>query len=1260
LELSIRPTIPVESVKLQLGNDKNVQLTAGTDGWYRWNTKLEEGFPLSPILTESHGLTNRRVPKCQFIVYQDKPPTVKVLTPDDKLAVRPDDTIQITFTASDDVGIGTAELLVYDEASSVPGQDPVPIAAIPIPLGEQTGARSVQETVDLDLSKFTVEDGSELSYEIRVREDRGIMSGQASSQVASNQNQQTPAASNSLAVNQPSPNQPAGDPLATNSHAENQQSAVGGNSNPAAVTTSAGNQATAQSATNSGAASQTASASPQSTPGAGQTASSATQPNEPGSESASASSPRSDQTAASETPPSDLNLPQTTAPEGEKKPEDTNAIASNTPTTGNPRAANSATPSSGEQTPSADAQANTSANAQEPSANSAERANTDAEKLAGSEPSDASQQPSAASNQSNGTNNQTAGTSDTDRRTASGDQTARTASTGRQSLSGDRDQPNAQQPESMANPNDETQDRASNLANGSPRPEDSNPQANANSQQANNSPSGSQQSNQQAGSRQQSPSGSQANSSQQQQPSSSSDTPPGDSMQRRSLDIAAQSSSSNRMRLSVDQWAGSFEGQQRAKLEMAISPELEALDKALEKGQKTARGVMDELEANREWRGTHDRDVTAAERSTVDALNIVKKLQDRSKDTPYAFIGLQVADIGLAHIDPARANFWNALESEGGDRATSVRDGWQHLGRARELVAELRGQYERARREFQLAESVERVKKMYQVYLENSQALLETQDSDPTRFSRKMVEFDLDDEYLQRLQEVMEMRRDLRAELARILSEDPRLLRRFMDSLRFRSNNLREELAELVANQSDLNREVRAWALVEGEDRPRIAKILLLRQVQDAAKIATAAGELQSRYQTWLPLDRESKDAELAAATKNIQEMATAAEELNSTAQKFVADMQRVSVATPAGEGQNAAAEAAQAEESGTTIPQQPLDDMLADAQQLYDKLNKLEVALRQLAVRENDGDTAVFAGNRLVDARRLVADTSAWVRQIRAHKSGNYTGAAEVDQYRLAMKTDELAGKLGTIEQTLAGLMQRSDGSLPEPIAQKAREFITTLDKEASPNQLASVYALHNNQLPRATERQKAAGDALAKAEKTYDELIRLAIEELDKLPVQDPVADLLDDPTLDELLAQLEQEAPIEELLGIPQRPSNLRIIGDWMRPGGDNALQTGGGGGQMVMNQLQQNNQQTRQRLNRAYQRAIARALKETAPKTKIEVPKATRLSDWNQLVSKLGDDLRQGRDKAPPEQYRRAIEQYFAQISNVVAENEATPE
>jgi hypothetical protein len=716
------------------------------------------------------------------------------------------------------------------------------------------------------------------------------------------------------------------------------------------------------------------------------------------------------------------------------------------------------------------------------------------------------------------------------------------------------------------------------------------------------------------------------------------------------LDIPS-SNTSKRMRLKIDELAGSFTGQQRAKLEMAIAPELEALDKALAKGQRTARGVLDQLEANSEWGGTHDRDVSSAERSTVEAEEVIGKLQQRSKGTPYAFIGLQVADIGLAHVEPARSEFWKALQSDGGDREGSVRDGWQHLGRARELVAKLRGQFERARRDFQLAESVEQFKKMYQVFIENTQALLPTEAEDPDRYNRKNVEFELDEEYLARLKEVLEMRRDLQAELARILAEDPRLLRRFMDSVRNRTNNLREELSDLVAEQEDLNREVRAWSMVEDADRPRMARLLMLRQVQDAAKFSVAAGELQSRYQAWLPLGPESKDAEVAAATTMVQSVATSASQLGEKAQQFVAEAQRLraaAAAAPSPAEGNAAAEA-------TPQPAQPaeqsLDPLLADGQRLYDQLSALEVSLRQLAARQDGGEAALFAANRLVDTRRLIADTSAWIRQMRAHHNGNYAGAAEVDQYRLAMKTDTFATKLSSLEQSLAGGLQRTDGTLPENIANKSRELLAALDREAAPNQLAAVYALHSNQMPRATERQRAASAALAKSEKLYDELMRLAIEEMDKLPVQDPIASLLQDPTLDEILAQLEQELPLQELLGIPNRPSNLRIIGDWLRPN----MGGGGGGARMAANQVRQDQQRMRRQLDRAYQRAIARALKEEKSLRKIEIPKTT-MSDWNKLVSQLGDDLRQGRDKAPPEQYRRAIEQYFAEISRAVADQE----
>ncbi len=65
----------------------------------------------------------------------------------------------------------------------------------------------------------------------------------------------------------------------------------------------------------------------------------------------------------------------------------------------------------------------------------------------------------------------------------------------------------------------------------------------------------------------------------------------------------------------------------------------------------------------------HDRDMTNAERATVDAQQVVRSLSQKTHNTPYAFIGLQLVDIGTAHVNPARNNFWTALQSSGAVRA---------------------------------------------------------------------------------------------------------------------------------------------------------------------------------------------------------------------------------------------------------------------------------------------------------------------------------------------------------------------------------------------------------------------------------------------------------------------------------------------------------------------------------------------------------------------------------------------------------------
>jgi hypothetical protein len=82
---------------------------------------------------------------------------------------------------------------------------------------------------------------------------------------------------------------------------------------------------------------------------------------------------------------------------------------------------------------------------------------------------------------------------------------------------------------------------------------------------------------------------------------------------------------------------------------MVIAPELEALDAALAAAQETSRGVLDEIERDRQWRGVHEDSVSAAMRKTVEGQKLIASLQQRSQDTPYAFIGLQVAHRLCSH-----------------------------------------------------------------------------------------------------------------------------------------------------------------------------------------------------------------------------------------------------------------------------------------------------------------------------------------------------------------------------------------------------------------------------------------------------------------------------------------------------------------------------------------------------------------------------------------------------------------------------------
>ncbi len=139
VEIAFQPKQSVQSFKLKMGDADLQPLTPDDQGWYRWQTTLSQNLSLQPLLTESHGLANQRPPTCEIRCRPDKRPVVKILTPTNKMAVRPDATIPITFTAQDDVGIRQAELIVYDESHKTDGK-PTVLDRIPVPLADQQGA----------------------------------------------------------------------------------------------------------------------------------------------------------------------------------------------------------------------------------------------------------------------------------------------------------------------------------------------------------------------------------------------------------------------------------------------------------------------------------------------------------------------------------------------------------------------------------------------------------------------------------------------------------------------------------------------------------------------------------------------------------------------------------------------------------------------------------------------------------------------------------------------------------------------------------------------------------------------------------------------------------------------------------------------------------------------------------------------------------------------------------------------------------------
>lgn len=1197
LLVALRTADEVESCALNFGDGELTRLETDAEGWYRWQGEVTRAMAFTVELVEPHGLKNRRPQRCRIELYRDRAPIVKVVSPTAEMAVQPGDEVDIQFEASDDFAVERAELVVYGDQLDAQGNREI-LKSVPIDLGDMQGAKQVKGSVPLDLSEFELQNGESISYAVRVYDNRvapALPAGDEPTLAATNT--ASPAQAGPSAAESPAANSVALDSAASNSAASASALAEsnrggtpsGGNNRPATnPSPSPANDSIAN-------APQPAASNDELPKEPNATASSGENP------SASAS-PAAEDSAAGQVANSDAPTPGGAASE---PPSDATA----TPGANANKLANQATGQLAEGSPSSAADGVDSAtpnNAPETAATSDaaagelannRSANAPPASAAQSSPNqaapDASQQGDAAPQPGSAQASSDRAPSEQETPPQSENDPAGTANNERSTTSNERrlianDNNNAGQPNASNQPQGQQSGGQSSSGENQPQgdvvvPEGMAADATANKNQQQESAGA----NNQAG-----------------------DTSPGGSMPRRMLNLP-QSGSSQQMKLEIDEFAGSFDGQRREKTALAISPLLVKLDELLAEAEQTTLNVAKQLEAGQPWRADSQRLIDGSEKRLAECEQLVTDLQGKASDSPYAFIGLQLGLVVDTHLSPARDALWEALQSQT-RREEQIRSAWQSIVRARAQLAELTASFDRVQREHKLAEAAQKIKKMYRLYIENTLPLLAPQQDEINQYQRKIAEFDLDEEYLKRLKEVLEMQRDLQAELARLLADDPRLMRRFMDRLVARGDSLRDQMTLLAERQKQLEREVRAWTAADQQQRAELLEPITRMRQSKVEEIAQLAAEQDEKFLTWMPLDLAAENPAFQEALRQSKASAAKALEL---------------AALPLG-----------------------AEDRITKGRELYDQLSELDATLRSIDLGIDHEELSAHLLNRLAEVRKLVMLTSSWIRQTELLQKGDYWQEAAVEQYKLAMETDTLAGKLADIEvQVTAQVPSGTEASAK--ISQKAKQLLSTLDTEVAANQLAATFALRRKQETQSAAKEKAAVEAFEKTERLFDELMRATLDELDKLPVQDPITSLLEDPTLDQLLAALESEAQLAELLGIPNRPSNLQIIRDWMQPSNRGG---GGGTGRMVSAELRRQAKQNQRNAEQAYRRALARALKvqrATVQKSAPQAKPAVQRVEWNSLLSTLSENLEQGDGSLPPEEYRRAIEQYLSEISKM---------
>ncbi|MCA9056937.1 MAG: hypothetical protein KDA85_00500, partial [Planctomycetaceae bacterium] len=1101
LELRMKPSHPLEKLEIGLLVDpakqdsepvkKVLQLRPGDDGWYTFSTQLIEDLTFSPTLLNSDGLTNEDPRTCRIQVVPDKAPVARIVSPNDQMAVAADEVIDIEFEAHDDHGIAEAELVIYDDSRVDENGEPMVLDVRPIPLGDQLLNEHIKSHVGLDLRDLNLTKGANISYSIRVRDNRDLQIDPAT---IIDRHDAASATDDTIAMND-------------ESTTSDNQSTGESDSNPPPGSSEQqnGKSGSLQSEQDRNDASQMLAAA---------------EPSQQSESTGNRASTQSDGNPAEDgTKPSGTETPESQMPlnEGSSKPNSLIASAPDRsetdPKSGGPDGQSTST--TGDETvqqndmpvaANGSASKNEASGKQEPSDNA----------VASVDPSDDNgTMPTAASEQQNAQPEPQSGA------VAAGD-----------------NKPNADPADSM--PTDASTDSivADNRDNEEQQARNPPPNASESTSTVNgNTP--------------------QQNASADQQSSSNSspteitvvgeEDPEQETSQNRGGGSAEEGMPREQLLKVLAQRGTSQQNGETVRRKLRITDRLLAVaDSSDRRAEKTAIrdrvvGIDRQLQRVEEAltqiveRNIPDSERSDAFRQLDEQLGAtetyIADLRNDTRDQQFAFVGLQMVHIGTTHVTPARNKvFLGIREPLGTDSPT---DALHHVTRAREMLNALLRRYDRVAQEEELAGSINYSMKTYEVYVEKMQTLMREARQARNPLQRKMAEIEVNQEYLDRYAEVLKLRREMMAEFARMLGDDPRLMARYMELLRRRRDSLRDQVSQLAERQDEIAAELSGWLQVSEAQRPDLWMIVAEMRLHTATELAKEADGLHERVSQSMPLVLADDQGTAALVIRQSEAVASLARAIGLQTKRML----------------NQSPDS----ENRTQLPEQ--------AEQLQLLFGELDAALDQLAF-ENDSepDVTVYVNSRLAESRAVADMADAWAQIAAALESKRYSGLAEMDQQAVAVATELLRMEMQGIEEDLEGQFQQvAETDLPGEIADMVRELHRVMESLTF-NQQAATFSIVQDQLESAENQQQRALENFDKAEKLFDMIRRATVAALDEYDVDDPDIANLVDPTLDAFLARLEREPNIEAQLGIPGRPRNLRVLADammWQQPSGDNPL-------------------------------------------------------------------------------------------------------